>query len=105
MIETIKVTKQFLDEELMKYEKWEDAKMPLIYKRLFNEEVNPKASFAQVKAKGIGAPTITNFLGKGWEKKKGAIDAALVTLRMIKNDEVSEEAVLIKRLICLKTQS
>ena len=93
LIETVKVTKQFLDAELATYNTWEVFnKTALINKNGFRE-INSKASFASVKSQGVGAPTITNFLGKGWESKKWAVSEALKTLTMIKNDEVSEEAI------------
>lgn len=91
LIETVKVTKQFLDEELAKYKTFEDfQKSSFLNKRaLF---VGKKGDFL-IAQKGVGQGTIVHFLGKGWEPKGWAVSEALKTLGMIKEDILSEEAV------------
>lgn len=67
--ETVRVTKQFLEAELAKYKTFKE------FKTLINKSLNfsDERSFQISKSKGIGEPTIVNFLGKGWEKKGWAV--------------------------------
>jgi hypothetical protein len=85
---TVGEVKEFLDKEINKYKSWDEAKKSLEIKRLFEKENNPLASYAQVKSKGVGTPTIRNFLN-------GAIEEWRITSAMdlIKHDDIDLDAV------------
>lgn len=84
VLETVKVTRDFLNAELAKYESWEDAPQGLI--NLLN--LGDGGAFENIKTKGVGQTTILKFLGKNW--KQHLIQDALETLD---SQEVSRAAV------------
>jgi len=67
-ISTVKSAKKFLDEELKKYNSWEELPECLI--NLLNTDI-PKQktiNFKNLKQKGVGQTTIMKFLGDGWKQ-------------------------------------
>ena len=66
LIETVQAVREFLNAELAKYEKWEDAPQGLIN----SLDLENKSSFENIKTKGAGQTTILKFLGKGWKQWK-----------------------------------
>lgn len=72
IIETVKVTRDFLNAELAKYESWERVNSSI--KSLFT---SPE-SFTKTKDTGVGQTTILKFLGKNWRQHQ--IQFALNTL-------------------------
>jgi len=85
LISTVKSAKKFLDEELKKYDSWEDLNKSI--KILFETE----HSFIQTKKHGIGQTTIKKFLGDGW--KQWQIQEALRILDDAEKGEIDIEAV------------
>jgi hypothetical protein len=88
LIETVQTVRDFLSRELAKYEVWEEAEKSFEFVGLFGKNNNPRASFAQVKSKGIGIQTICDFLGGGWKQWK--IQHAL---EVINSTEINPEAI------------
>ncbi|OFY61620.1 MAG: hypothetical protein A2Y71_03015 [Bacteroidetes bacterium RBG_13_42_15] len=68
LIETVRATKDFLNEELGKYESWEELPNKSI-KQLFIDEkgYSPEGRFKQCKKDGAGQTTILKFLGEPWK--------------------------------------
>jgi len=88
-LENIRATRDFLNIEIARCQNWEEAKSVAIICRLFQDEPNPKASFAQVKKQGVGHQTIKKYLGKGWEKKRWMIQEALSECTHIGTDLIN----------------
>lgn len=83
--ESVRVAKKYLDEELAKYESWEELSLPLINLLKVDKHGNElpirdaKKAFAEAKRRGVGQTTILKFLGGNW--KQGKIQKALAQLK------------------------
>ena len=64
--ETVRVAKQYLDNELKKFEGWEDFKTrsDKSIRTLFPDE----ESFAVPKGRGVGRTILIKFLGANWKE-------------------------------------
>lgn len=86
--ETVSVARDFLNDELRKYDTWEELKekgligISDLFEGHVNEKgelINPKAAFGQAKGEqGIGYRTVAKFLGKNWKgwKIKDALNTS-----------------------------
>ena len=86
MVQTIQAAKDFIDDELAKYEKFEDMTEE-IFSHLFE---NPKA-FTNAKREdkgGVGRETIVKFLGGNWTDYR-----VQTALSIIKDKTLDEEAI------------
>lgn len=97
MVQTVDSVRKYLKEELAKYKTWEDYKKSQKLLGLFEGHINkktgkpknPKAIFGQVIGEqGIGAETISKFLGGNWNT--GKIDGAL---GILDDDKLDKEVV------------
>lgn len=83
LIETVRVVRDFLDAELVKYESWDRVNESI--KSLFE---SPE-SFSKTKNTGVGQTTILKFLGGGWKQWK--IQSALDTLNA---EDINMDAII-----------
>lgn len=93
VVETVEAAKDFIDNELAKYETWEECKeKSSIFRGLFEsiagDDKNPRAVFGMTRGKGAGIQTICAFLGGNW--KKWMVEDAL---KILNDDTVDREAV------------
>lgn len=78
VIETVKVTKEYLDNELAKYETWEEV---CANESIITNLVENAKGWVKLRDQGVGQVTILKFLGGPW--KQFQIQDALAAI----NDE------------------
>jgi hypothetical protein len=86
LIETVSVAKEYLENQLAKYDRWEDID-PGEFTRIFENQ----HSFTQSKTHGIGRDIIKKFLGDNW--KDHDIKHALTAIKGYKDQAIDKEAV------------
>jgi hypothetical protein len=92
--ETVSVVRKYLNDELSKYDTYEEYERAFISKRTSIDLSIPKsktrnATWNRIKDKGIGAETIRDFLGNDWSQSM--ISEALATLRDAEPSDDGEE--------------
>ena len=81
IVETIQVAKEYLENELAKYDTWERLNKNI--KPFFGSSIqNAEGNFKKAKNEGIGQNTLLRFLGSNW--KQWQIQKALNILRCFK---------------------
>ena len=80
------MAKEFLDNELAKYDTWEEFRLGKNTQPILKSE----PEFRSVKGKGVGWKTIQAFLGANWHE--WIIKDALNTLKGIEKGELDREA-------------
>jgi hypothetical protein len=87
IVETVLSVKNYLENELSKYESWEDITSNKFIRCLFET----KTGFTECKTKGIGQTIILKFLGKPW--KQWQVQQALEILNKEKIDKDAIEKI------------
>lgn len=92
ILETVGAVKEYIENELGKYESWEDFTTNKNISRKFIDQVienskYPERTFQTIKGKGLGQELILDFLGKPW--KQWQIQNAL---EIINNEKIEIEA-------------
>ena len=83
--ETVKATRDFLNSELSKIDRWDTSS------KLLRGVFESVKSFDTVKGQGVGKETILKFLGGNWSL--GMISAALSQLKAVKDGDLDEVVV------------
>jgi len=89
MIETVLVTRDFLNAELAKYGSWEEFAADGSISGLYPEPI-PLDRWRQLLTKGVGRETILKFLNGAW--KSWQIQDVLVLIDKIERNKIDEEA-------------
>jgi hypothetical protein len=69
LIETVQTVRDFLNNELAKYETWDIFRSDKFSRPNF-PKVETEPAFRTIKAKGVGREVLLDFLGKGWKAWK-----------------------------------
>jgi len=87
IFETVLAARNYLNEELSKYDDWNDVPQGL----MDSLDLSAKSAFQNAKTKGVGQTTILKFLGSNW--KQHVIQSALLAINAVEKGDIDKESI------------